>query len=57
MAVETGSPIEDERGVDLTQIRRQLALAVPERVAEMVHAANVLIAIQDRAMSVKGADE
>ena len=43
--------LEDERGVDVSQIRRQLALSVPERVQTMVEAANTLIAVQDRARS------
>lgn len=38
--------VEDERGVDISQIRRQLALSVPERVRVMVKAANAIIAIQ-----------
>ena len=29
--------IEDERGVDISQIRNQLRLSVPERVRVMVH--------------------
>ncbi len=41
--------LEDERGVDVAQIREQLALSVPERVRVMVEAANRLIAIQDSA--------
>lgn len=41
------NPNEDERGVDLTQIRAQLKLTVAERVREMVHAANVVITIQE----------
>lgn len=41
------NPNEDERGVDLTQIRTQLKLTVAERVREMVHAANVVITIQE----------
>ena len=40
------APIEDERGVDIGQIRRQLRLPVPERVRTMVEAANVMLAIQ-----------
>jgi hypothetical protein len=55
--VEPDTQIEDERGVDVSQIRRQLAIPVPERVREMVHAANVLIEIQDRARVVPHADE
>lgn len=38
--------IEDQRGVDISQIRRQLRMPVPERVREMVHAANVMLDIQ-----------
>lgn len=43
--------IEDERGIDISQIRRQLALSVPERVRVMVEAANAMIAIQERAQA------
>lgn len=43
--------IEDGRGVDISQIRRQLALPVPERVRVMVEAANAMIAIQERAQA------
>lgn len=43
--------IEDERGVDISQIRLQLALPVPERVRVMVEAANAMIAIQERAQA------
>lgn len=43
--------IEDERGIDISQIRRQLALPVPERVRVMVEAANATIAIQERAQA------
>jgi hypothetical protein len=38
--------IEDSRGVDLSQIRRQLQMSVPERIRSMVDAANTLLAIQ-----------
>ena len=55
--VEPKRSIEGDRGVDLSQIRRQLAMSVPQRVDEMVHAANVLIAIQDRSRVVPGADD
>lgn len=41
--------IEDERGVDISQIRAQLAMTVPERVRVMVEAANRFIAIQEAA--------
>lgn len=45
--------LEDWRGVDLSQIRRQLALSVPGRVKTMVEAANILMAIQDRAATAR----
>ena len=38
--------IEDARGVDVSQIQRQLRMSVPERVESMVHAANVMMSIQ-----------
>ena len=38
---------EDERGVDIGQIRALVNLTVAERVREMVHAANVLMTIQE----------
>ena len=40
------SPLEDERGVDVGQIRCQLRMSVAERVATMVEAANVMMEIQ-----------
>ena len=40
---------EDERGVDIGQIRALVNLTVAERVREMVHAANVLMSIQENA--------
>lgn len=43
------NPIEDERGVDISQIHRQLNLTVPERVSEMVQAANLLMTMQENA--------
>ena len=43
--------IEDERGVDISQIRRQLRMSIPERVREMVHAANVMMEIQRTAQA------
>ncbi len=43
------NPNEDARGVDVGQIRAQLKLTVTERVREMVHAANVLIEMQENA--------
>ncbi len=47
--VEQVPPIEDSRGVDVGQIRRQLAMTVPERVRSMVEAANTMIEIQRHA--------
>jgi hypothetical protein len=41
--------IEDSRGVDISQIRRQLRMPIPERVRSMVHTANVLLAVQQTA--------
>lgn len=41
------NPNEDERGVDVGQIRVQLNLTVAERVRQMVHAANVFITVQE----------
>ena len=41
--------LEDERGVDISQIHAQLALSVPERVRVMVDAANRLIALEEAA--------
>ena len=46
--MEPAFPLEDSRGVDISQIRRQLRMSIPERVREMVHAANVLMEIQAR---------
>jgi hypothetical protein len=46
---EWKNPNEDERGVDIGQIRALVKLTVAERVREMVHAANVLMAIQESA--------
>jgi hypothetical protein len=41
--------LEDERGVDVSQIRAQLQLSVPERVRTMVAIANAKIAMQEAA--------
>ena len=43
--------LEDERGVDVYQIRRQLALSVPERVTGMVETANMMLSIQKTAQA------
>jgi hypothetical protein len=49
--------LEDSRGVDVGQIRRQLRMTVPERVRTMVDAANVLLSIQARAKASLSQDE
>jgi hypothetical protein len=41
------NPNEDARGVDVGQIRELLRMSVAERVRKMVHAANVLMTIQE----------
>ena len=46
---EWKNPNEDERGVDIGQIRDLVNLTVAERVREMVHAANLLMTIQENA--------
>jgi len=43
--------LEDHRGVDISQIRRQLRMSVEERVRDMVHVANVMIEIQKTAQA------
>jgi hypothetical protein len=52
--VEQVPLIEDSRGVDISQIRRQLKMTVPERVRTMVEAANTLLAIQEKARIAPG---
>jgi hypothetical protein len=49
--MEQAPPIEDRRGVDISQIRRQLRMTVPERVRSMVEVANTMLAVQQRAKS------
>jgi len=49
--VEQVPTIEDSRGVDISQIRRQLRMTVPERVRSMVEVANTMLAIQERAQA------
>ena len=40
------SPLEDWRGVDISQIRRQLQMSVEERVRHMVEVANKFMEIR-----------
>jgi hypothetical protein len=49
--VEPTTQLEDSRGVDLGQIRRQLNMSVPERVRSMVETANRLLAIREHAQT------
>jgi hypothetical protein len=44
--MEWQSPLEDWRGVDVGQIRDLLNMSVEERVAHMVHVANVMLEIR-----------
>jgi hypothetical protein len=44
--VEQLPSIEDERGVDISQIRRQLRMSVEERVRHMVEVTNTLMEIR-----------
>lgn len=41
------NPNEDAHGVDVGQIREMLRMSVAERVRQMVHAANVLMTMQE----------
>lgn len=43
------SPLEDRRGVDVSQIRELLELSVAERAAEMISLSNMMIEAQERA--------
>jgi hypothetical protein len=54
--METASPLEDWRGVDVGQIRAQLRLPVKERVRVMVEAANVLLGVQGHARRARVAE-
>jgi hypothetical protein len=49
--MEQSPSIEDARGVDVSQIQRQLRMTVPERVESMVHVANVMMSIQKTAQA------
>jgi hypothetical protein len=43
--------IEDSRGVEISQIRGQLRMSVPERVRSMVDTANMMLSIQRTAQA------
>ena len=49
--MESTAPLDDWRGVDVGQIRRQLRMTVPERVRSMVEAANAMLAVQEHAQA------
>ena len=49
----TVNSLEDWRGVDIGQIRRQLRMTTKERVRDMVHAANVIMSIRDHAAAAR----
>ncbi|CAN5360279.1 hypothetical protein BH23ACT3_BH23ACT3_10730 [soil metagenome] len=51
--MESAAPLEDWRGVDVGQIRRQLRMSVKDRVRTMVETANVMMAIQERARTAR----
>jgi len=51
--MESTSLLEDWRGVDVEQIRRQLRLTTKERVRGMVHAANVMMLIRENALAAR----
>lgn len=53
--VQVGSSLEDWRGVDIGQIRAQLALPVKDRVSAMVDAANRIVQMQEHATLVRQA--
>ena len=50
--VEQTPSIEDDRGVDISQIRRQLRMSVEDRVRHMVAVANTLMEIRASARFV-----
>ena len=54
--MEQLSTIEDERGVDISQIRRQLRMSVEERVRHMVDVTNTLMEIRASARFVRTAE-
>jgi hypothetical protein len=49
----TANPNEDWRGVDVGQIRRQLRMTTKDRVRDMVHAANVIMKMQENAKAAR----
>lgn len=47
--------VEDDRGVDVSQIRRQLRMSVEDRVRHMVEVTNTLMEIRSTAHFVDSA--
>ena len=43
------NPIEDERGVDISQIRDMLSMSIAERAHEMVRVANLMAKARETA--------
>ena len=54
---QTANPNEDWRGVDVGQIRRQLRMTTKDRVRDMVHAANVIMKMQENARVARAKDQ
>jgi hypothetical protein len=51
-----GAPLEDQRGVDLSQIRELLDLSVAERAAEMIRVSNMVLEAQECARRARERD-
>jgi hypothetical protein len=51
--MDSNTSLEDWRGVDVGQIRRQLRMTTSERVRDMVHTANVLMSIREHAAAAR----
>ena len=47
------NPIEDERGVDISQIRDMLSMSIAERAHEMVRVANLMAAARETARGAR----
>jgi hypothetical protein len=53
--VEPVRSLESARGVDVDQIRRQLAMTVPERVRSMVASINIMLEVQRQVRASRAA--
>ena len=47
------NPIEDERGVDISQIRDMLNMSIAERAHEMVRVANLMVKARETAREAR----